>query len=122
MDEADLLSDRVAIISRGRLHCCGSPLYLKTLLGTGFYLTLVRRRKHEAPKVRHPHSGACVCVYVTKLLMCLVGAWSVMLNSGITNRNRNRVGSEIKLMTFIYKVGGKGRGAKGNSKLHRVGG
>uniref|UniRef100_A0A8C5BHU5 ATP-binding cassette, sub-family A (ABC1), member 4a n=1 Tax=Gadus morhua TaxID=8049 RepID=A0A8C5BHU5_GADMO len=41
MDEADLLSDRVAIISRGRLHCCGSPLYLKTLLGTGFYLTLV---------------------------------------------------------------------------------
>uniref|UniRef100_A0A8C4ZZL0 ATP-binding cassette, sub-family A (ABC1), member 4a n=1 Tax=Gadus morhua TaxID=8049 RepID=A0A8C4ZZL0_GADMO len=61
MDEADLLSDRVAIISRGRLHCCGSPLYLKTLLGTGFYLTLVRRRKHEAPKVRHPHSGACVC-------------------------------------------------------------
>uniref|UniRef100_A0A8C5F9Z0 ATP-binding cassette, sub-family A (ABC1), member 4a n=1 Tax=Gadus morhua TaxID=8049 RepID=A0A8C5F9Z0_GADMO len=60
MDEADLLSDRVAIISRGRLHCCGSPLYLKTLLGTGFYLTLVRRRKHEAPKVRHPHSGACV--------------------------------------------------------------
>ncbi|CAL8402339.1 unnamed protein product [Gadus morhua 'NCC'] len=50
MDEADLLSDRVAIISRGRLHCCGSPLYLKTLLGTGFYLTLVRRQKHEAPK------------------------------------------------------------------------
>ncbi|XP_035270491.1 retinal-specific phospholipid-transporting ATPase ABCA4-like [Anguilla anguilla] len=43
MDEADLLSDRVAIISKGRLHCCGSPLFLKNCLGAGFYLTLVRR-------------------------------------------------------------------------------
>uniref|UniRef100_A0A4W5LU81 ATP binding cassette subfamily A member 4 n=1 Tax=Hucho hucho TaxID=62062 RepID=A0A4W5LU81_9TELE len=42
MDEADLLSDRVAIISQGRLHCCGSPLFLKNCFGAGFYLTLVR--------------------------------------------------------------------------------
>uniref|UniRef100_A0A672YZW3 ATPase AAA-type core domain-containing protein n=1 Tax=Sphaeramia orbicularis TaxID=375764 RepID=A0A672YZW3_9TELE len=32
MDEADLLSDRIAIISKGQLHCCGSPLFLKNLL------------------------------------------------------------------------------------------
>uniref|UniRef100_A0A674IMW1 ABC transporter domain-containing protein n=1 Tax=Terrapene triunguis TaxID=2587831 RepID=A0A674IMW1_9SAUR len=43
MDEADLLGDRVAIISQGRLCCCGSPLFLKTKLGTGYYLTLVKR-------------------------------------------------------------------------------
>uniref|UniRef100_A0A672SEM8 Retinal-specific ATP-binding cassette transporter-like n=1 Tax=Sinocyclocheilus grahami TaxID=75366 RepID=A0A672SEM8_SINGR len=43
MDEADLLSDRVAIISQGCLYCCGSPLFLKNCLGAGFYLTLVRR-------------------------------------------------------------------------------
>uniref|UniRef100_A0AAZ3NUA3 ABC transporter domain-containing protein n=1 Tax=Oncorhynchus tshawytscha TaxID=74940 RepID=A0AAZ3NUA3_ONCTS len=43
MDEADLLSDRVAIISKGQLHCCGSPLFLKNCFGVGFYLTLVRR-------------------------------------------------------------------------------
>uniref|UniRef100_A0A8C4Y819 P-type phospholipid transporter n=1 Tax=Gopherus evgoodei TaxID=1825980 RepID=A0A8C4Y819_9SAUR len=43
MDEADLLGDRVAIISQGRLCCCGSPLFLKTRLGTGYYLTLVKR-------------------------------------------------------------------------------
>lgn len=52
MDEADLLSDRVAIISQGRLHCCGSPIFLKNCFGAGFYLTLVRRIKHENPKVR----------------------------------------------------------------------
>uniref|UniRef100_A0A8D0GPA7 P-type phospholipid transporter n=1 Tax=Sphenodon punctatus TaxID=8508 RepID=A0A8D0GPA7_SPHPU len=43
MDEADLLGDRIAIISQGRLCCCGSPLFLKTKLGTGYYLTLVKR-------------------------------------------------------------------------------
>ncbi|XP_020485420.1 retinal-specific phospholipid-transporting ATPase ABCA4-like [Labrus bergylta] len=45
MDEADLLSDRIAIISKGQLHCCGSPLFLKNCFGVGFYLTLVRRMK-----------------------------------------------------------------------------
>uniref|UniRef100_A0AAQ4QS35 P-type phospholipid transporter n=1 Tax=Gasterosteus aculeatus aculeatus TaxID=481459 RepID=A0AAQ4QS35_GASAC len=51
MDEADLLSDRVAIISQGRLHCCGSPIFLKNCFGAGFYLTLVRRMKDNTPKV-----------------------------------------------------------------------
>uniref|UniRef100_A0AAQ6AAT6 ABC transporter domain-containing protein n=1 Tax=Amphiprion ocellaris TaxID=80972 RepID=A0AAQ6AAT6_AMPOC len=45
MDEADLLSDRIAIISKGQLHCCGSPLFLKNCFGVGFYLTLVRCMK-----------------------------------------------------------------------------
>ncbi|KAI9542852.1 Retinal-specific ATP-binding cassette transporter [Dissostichus eleginoides] len=40
MDEADLLSDRVAIISQGRLCCSGSPIFLKNCFGAGFYLTL----------------------------------------------------------------------------------
>uniref|UniRef100_A0A8C1UHB0 P-type phospholipid transporter n=1 Tax=Cyprinus carpio TaxID=7962 RepID=A0A8C1UHB0_CYPCA len=52
MDEADLLSDRVAIISQGRLYCCGSPLFLKNCLGAGFYLTLVRRIKEQPSHVR----------------------------------------------------------------------
>ncbi|KAM9719976.1 retinal-specific phospholipid-transporting ATPase ABCA4-like isoform 2-T2 [Menidia menidia] len=45
MDEADLLSDRIAIISKGQLYCSGSPLFLKNCFGVGFYLTLVRRMK-----------------------------------------------------------------------------
>ncbi|KAM6962503.1 phospholipid-transporting ATPase ABCA1 [Aplochiton taeniatus] len=43
MDEADLLGDRIAIISQGRLCCVGSPLFLKAHLGTGYYLTVVKR-------------------------------------------------------------------------------
>ncbi|XP_029698855.1 retinal-specific ATP-binding cassette transporter-like [Takifugu rubripes] len=61
MDEADLLSDRVAIISQGRLHCCGSPIFLKNCFGAGFYLTLVRRIKHEIPKTSCDHTDECSC-------------------------------------------------------------
>lgn len=43
MDEADILGDRIAIISHGKLCCVGSSLFLKTQLGTGYYLTLVKR-------------------------------------------------------------------------------
>ncbi|KAI3376454.1 hypothetical protein L3Q82_016915 [Scortum barcoo] len=42
MDEADILGDRIAIISHGKMRCCGSSLFLKKCFGTGYYLTLVR--------------------------------------------------------------------------------
>uniref|UniRef100_A0A8D1K909 ABC transporter domain-containing protein n=1 Tax=Sus scrofa TaxID=9823 RepID=A0A8D1K909_PIG len=45
MDEADLLGDRIAILAQGRLYCAGTPLFLKSCFGTGFYLTLVRKTK-----------------------------------------------------------------------------
>uniref|UniRef100_A0A8C2XKY0 P-type phospholipid transporter n=1 Tax=Cyclopterus lumpus TaxID=8103 RepID=A0A8C2XKY0_CYCLU len=43
MDEAELLGDRIAIISQGKLCCYGSPLFLKSRLGSGYYLTVVKR-------------------------------------------------------------------------------
>jgi ATP-binding cassette subfamily A (ABC1) protein 3 len=42
MDEADLLGDRIAIMSKGRVKCCGSSLFLKSKFGAGYHLTLVR--------------------------------------------------------------------------------
>lgn len=42
MDEADILGDRIAIISQGKLCCCGSSLFLKSRFGSGYYLTLVK--------------------------------------------------------------------------------
>ncbi|XP_052284173.1 phospholipid-transporting ATPase ABCA1-like isoform X3 [Dreissena polymorpha] len=42
MDEADVLGDRIAIISQGQLCCVGSSLFLKNRYGNGYYLTLVR--------------------------------------------------------------------------------
>ncbi|XP_077470976.1 retinal-specific phospholipid-transporting ATPase ABCA4-like isoform X1 [Stigmatopora argus] len=69
MDEADLLSDRIAIISKGRLHCCGSPLFLKNCFGAGFYLTLVRRMKELKKKENECDCASdcsCACSICTK--------------------------------------------------------
>ena len=41
LEEADLLSSRIAIMTRGRLACCGSPLFLKSRLGLGHHLSLL---------------------------------------------------------------------------------
>ena len=40
MDEADLLGDRIAIMSKGKLHSYGSPAFLKSRLGEGYTLRL----------------------------------------------------------------------------------
>lgn len=47
MDEADLLGDRIAIISHGKLKCCGSPLFLKSTYGDGYKLTLVKKQSES---------------------------------------------------------------------------
>lgn len=53
MDEADILGDRVAIISHGKLRCCGSSLFLKKYFGRGYYLTLVRDGVAKMAAQRH---------------------------------------------------------------------
>uniref|UniRef100_A0A669QZW6 P-type phospholipid transporter n=1 Tax=Phasianus colchicus TaxID=9054 RepID=A0A669QZW6_PHACC len=57
MDEADILGDRIAIISQGKLFCSGSPVFLKNCFGSGFYLTLVRKAKNT----RTGGSSLCSC-------------------------------------------------------------
>uniref|UniRef100_A0A673MJG5 Zgc:172302 n=1 Tax=Sinocyclocheilus rhinocerous TaxID=307959 RepID=A0A673MJG5_9TELE len=65
MDEADLLGDRIAIISQGKLCCCGTPLFLKARLGTGYYLTLVKREMHSTPS--STSTGKLPSTVVTKV-------------------------------------------------------
>ena len=43
MDEADILSDQVAVIHRGKLLCHGSPLLLRSKYGCGYQLTVSRQ-------------------------------------------------------------------------------
>lgn len=43
MDEADVLGDRIAIITNGQLRCCGTSLFLKNNLGEGYHLFLVKK-------------------------------------------------------------------------------
>ncbi|CAG9529673.1 unnamed protein product [Cercopithifilaria johnstoni] len=40
MDEADLLADRIAIVSEGQLQVAGSPLFFKRKFGNGLYLNI----------------------------------------------------------------------------------
>ncbi|XP_050413869.2 phospholipid-transporting ATPase ABCA3 [Patella vulgata] len=42
MDEADLLGDRIAIMSEGEVKCCGSSHFLKKLHGAGYHLVIVK--------------------------------------------------------------------------------
>eukprot|EP00051_Salpingoeca_urceolata_P027249 m.480607 g.480607 ORF g.480607 m.480607 type:complete len:1709 (+) comp21902_c0_seq1:465-5591(+) len=42
MDEADLLGDRIAIMSEGRVRCCGTSLFLKGKYGIGYHMTVVK--------------------------------------------------------------------------------
>lgn len=53
MDEADILADRKAVISRGRLRCCGSSLFLKNKFGIGYHLTLVLDSKAKETPITH---------------------------------------------------------------------
>ncbi|KAF5901914.1 ATP-binding cassette sub-family A member 1-like, partial [Clarias magur] len=53
MDEADILGDRIAIISHGKVCCCGSSLFLKKTYGRGYYLTLARANQDIMTTQRH---------------------------------------------------------------------
>lgn len=44
MDEAELLANRVAIMSKGALHSYGSPMFLRSKLGTGYVLKVSTER------------------------------------------------------------------------------
>ncbi|CAH0549211.1 unnamed protein product [Brassicogethes aeneus] len=51
MDEADLLGDRIAIMSRGVLKCCGSSFFLKKKFGAGYHLILDKSENCDVQKV-----------------------------------------------------------------------
>lgn len=42
MDEADLLGDRIGIMSNGKMVCCGTSRFLKQKFGVGYSLTVVK--------------------------------------------------------------------------------
>ena len=43
MDEADLLADRISVMSSGTLRCAGSSLFLKSRFGLGYTLSMVAK-------------------------------------------------------------------------------
>lgn len=64
MDEADVLGDRIAIISNGKLIAHGTAYFLKQKFGRGYYLTFAKKKPtcltfiDESPPSSRRHSGS----------------------------------------------------------------
>ena len=52
MDEADILADRKAIMSRGTLKCFGTSLFLKNKFGVGYHMTMVLEPEADLSAIR----------------------------------------------------------------------
>ncbi|KAM5307274.1 LOW QUALITY PROTEIN: phospholipid-transporting ATPase ABCA7 [Glossophaga mutica] len=52
LDEAKLLGDQGAVVTGGRLCCCGSPLFLRHHLGSGYYQMLEKGFQSMATSTR----------------------------------------------------------------------
>nr|XP_018669065.1 ATP-binding cassette sub-family A member 5-like isoform X1 [Ciona intestinalis]XP_026691844.1 ATP-binding cassette sub-family A member 5-like isoform X2 [Ciona intestinalis] len=59
MDEADILADRKAILSKGQLRCVGSSLFLKNKYGVGYHLGIVTKSSNKVEDIT-----ACVKSHV----------------------------------------------------------
>lgn len=58
MDEAEHLSDRVAVMKEGELQCCGSPLYLKDRYNLGWNLTVVMEKPEDDTGIEHQYANS----------------------------------------------------------------
>ena len=51
MDEADILGDRIGIMTAGRMTCLGSSMFLKNRFGVGYVMTIVKTNPLNNTKV-----------------------------------------------------------------------
>jgi ABC-type multidrug transport system ATPase subunit len=56
-DEADVLGDRIAIMSKGKLECSGTSLFLKEKFGIGYHLDVVPSSPPDEFKSSHVDSA-----------------------------------------------------------------
>lgn len=47
MDEADILGDRIAIMTSGKVAALGSSIFLKSTFGVGYNLTVVKKNSDK---------------------------------------------------------------------------
>uniref|UniRef100_A0AAR2IGP2 P-type phospholipid transporter n=1 Tax=Pygocentrus nattereri TaxID=42514 RepID=A0AAR2IGP2_PYGNA len=97
MDEADILGDRIAIISHGKLCCVGSSLFLKTHLGTGYYLTLVKKEPEASlSSCRNSSSTVSYVKKVRSIMRVMLPQLLVSFQSHVPNaRMVEDLGHEI---------------------------
>ena len=66
MDEADILGDRIGIMTAGKMTCLGSSLFLKSRFGVGYVMTIVKSNPLDNKKVM-PYLHEKLGPAVTKL-------------------------------------------------------
>uniref|UniRef100_A0A336MK43 CSON001010 protein n=1 Tax=Culicoides sonorensis TaxID=179676 RepID=A0A336MK43_CULSO len=64
MDEADVLGDRIAIMSQGELQTMGSPFFLKKKFGVGYRLVCVKTESCNPQKVTELLSSHIPDIYI----------------------------------------------------------
>ena len=65
MDEADILGDRIGIMTQGKMTCLGSSMFLKSRFGVGYVMTVIKTSPLPNTKVLpylHEHLGTGVTV------------------------------------------------------------
>ena len=51
MDEADILGDRIGIMTGGKMTCLGSSMFLKNRFGVGYVMTIVKSNPVKNEKI-----------------------------------------------------------------------
>ena len=51
MDEADILGDRIGIMTQGKMTCLGSSMFLKNRFGVGYCMTIVKKLSEPNTKI-----------------------------------------------------------------------
>ncbi|RWS10623.1 ATP-binding cassette sub-family A member 1-like protein [Dinothrombium tinctorium] len=51
MEEADALADRIAIMAQGEVKCCGTPMFLKRIFGSGYQLRIAKEADFNQEQV-----------------------------------------------------------------------
>lgn len=51
MDEADILGDRIGIMTAGKMTCLGSSMFLKNRFGMGYVMTIVKNSTEPNTKI-----------------------------------------------------------------------
>lgn len=91
MEEADILSDRIAVIVDGQIKCIGTSLFLKNNYGDGYRLSLIMKE----------NSNPLVAIkFIQKLLpnAMLIDESGGSLVFGIGMKNMEELGVFFKIM------------------------
>ena len=90
MEEADILSDRIAVIVDGQIKCIGTPLFLKNNYGDGYRLSLIVSSDTDPIKITN-----FITKYIPSSILIDESGGSLVFGIGIEN---------MKDLGFFFKI------------------